>query len=47
MRLDEATIEVVRQIAEEEERSMSWVVNKLLKAAVSDYAGGLPPKDSK
>jgi hypothetical protein len=44
MRIDPDTVEVIRKIAEDEERSVSWVVNKLLNAAVEDYAGGLPPK---
>jgi hypothetical protein len=44
MRIDPDVVEILKQIAEDEERSLSWVVNRFLKAGVDDYAGGLPPK---
>ena len=47
MRLKSEVAEQLRQIAEDEERSISWVVNKFLAQALDDYAGGLPPKPSK
>jgi hypothetical protein len=46
MRIDPEVVEVLRTIAEEEERSLSWVVNRFLQTGIKDYAGGLPPKES-
>ena len=45
MRIDPEIVEALRKIAEDEERSLSWVVNRFLRTGLTDYAEGLPPKN--
>ena len=47
MRIDTESIEPLRNIAKNEDRSLSYVINRFLKVGLIDYAGGLPDLPNK
>ena len=44
IRMKPELLEHLKKLAEEEERSISWVVGRIVEVSIKDYAGGLPEK---
>ena len=47
MRIDTESVELLQEIAQKEDRSLSYVVNRFIKVGLIDYAGGLPDQPNK